>query len=584
MRRRTLLAGSAALACTGLPRPTLGASEALARVLPGDPAWPTDEDWAALGRNVEGRLRRLGRARGDHDQALLANPFYVGDQADLTESAGWLDGWTSAPSAYVLRAGTAEDVAAAVSFARARRLRLVVKGGGHSYVGGSNAPGSLLIWTRDMDQVELHDSFTPVGQTKPEGPAVTVGAGCLWGRVYEAVTTKSGRYVQGGGCMTVGVAGLVQGGGFGSYSKRFGLAAASLLQAEIVTADGRIRTINAVRDPDLFWALKGGGGGTFGVVTKLTLRTHELPATFGAIRWTVRAKSDAAFLRLLDRFLDHCRANLTNPHWGEQVVAKPDNSLAVELNYQGLAEPAVRSAWAALEAFVTASPADYESGRLNVIPITARRYWDPSYFEEVAPAAIRRDDRPAAQPGDFWWSGDGQQASAFVYSIVSAWLPRALLDDGARGRLATAWFAASREWPMALHLNKGLAGADAPTLAASRDTSMNPQVLDAFALAITGGFGPAGQRTLTPAMVQVGRVQARRAAAAIRALKQVAPSAGAYLSECDYFLTNWREAAWGRNWRRLDTIKRRYDPDDLFVVHHGIGSERWNSDGVSRAT
>ncbi len=101
--------------------------------------------------------------------------------------------------------------------------------------------------------------------------------------VYNEVTTASGRYVQGGGCLTVGVAGLVQGGGFGSFSQSYGTAAASLLEAEIVTADGAVRIANACINPDLFWALKGGGGGTFGVVTRLTLRTHELPETMGGV-------------------------------------------------------------------------------------------------------------------------------------------------------------------------------------------------------------------------------------------------------------------------------------------------------------
>ena len=78
---------------------------------------------------------------------------------------------------------------------------------------------------------------------------------------YQAVTTGAGRYVQGGGCTTVGVAGLVQGGGFGSYSKTYGIACAGLLEAEIVTADGKVRIVNAAQEPDLYWALKGGGGG-----------------------------------------------------------------------------------------------------------------------------------------------------------------------------------------------------------------------------------------------------------------------------------------------------------------------------------
>ena len=112
-------------------------------------------------------------------------------------------------------------------------------------------------------------------------PAVTVEAGAMWMDVYDIVTTKGNRYVQGGGCATVGVAGLIQSGGFGSFSKMYGLAAAGLLEAEVVTADGRVRITNVCTDSDLFWALKGGGGCSFAVVTKLTLRTNQLPETFG---------------------------------------------------------------------------------------------------------------------------------------------------------------------------------------------------------------------------------------------------------------------------------------------------------------
>ena len=175
------------------------------------------------------------------------------------------------------------DVAAAVDFARESHLRLVVKGGGHSYQGTSNAPDSLLVWTRAMNKVSTHDAFVGQGCQGKQAPtpAVTVEAGAMWIDVYNAVTTKAGRYVQGGGCASVGVAGLIQSGGFGSMSKGFGTAAAGLLEAEIVTADGVVRMVNACMNPDLFWALKGGGGGSWGVVTKLTLRTHELPQFFG---------------------------------------------------------------------------------------------------------------------------------------------------------------------------------------------------------------------------------------------------------------------------------------------------------------
>jgi FAD/FMN-containing dehydrogenase len=85
-------------------------------------------------------------------------------------------------------------------------------------------------------------------------------SGAMWIDAYNAVTTVAGRYVQGGGCATVGVAGLIQSGGFGSFSKNYGMAAAGLLEAEIVTADGVVQTANACTNPELFWAIKGGGG------------------------------------------------------------------------------------------------------------------------------------------------------------------------------------------------------------------------------------------------------------------------------------------------------------------------------------
>ncbi|HEX2509843.1 MAG TPA: FAD-binding protein, partial [Microvirga sp.] len=93
----------------------------------------------------------------------LKNPYYLGDEVGLTQSLGWVDAWTSRPSVYAVAAQTTDDVVAAVNFAREHNLRLVVKGGGHSYQGTSNAPDSLLIWTRKMNAVTVHDAFIGAG-------------------------------------------------------------------------------------------------------------------------------------------------------------------------------------------------------------------------------------------------------------------------------------------------------------------------------------------------------------------------------------------------------------------------------------
>ena len=569
------LAGAAALP----PAPAWAAD--VGRVRPGQPGWPVEADWSSLGRVVDGRLSPVTLPKLDDPdiRKLLANPFYIADQPGLTESSGWLDAWRSQPSAYVVAAQSATDVAAAVRFARAHNLRLVIKGRGHSYFGASNAPDSLLIWTRHMDDVAVHDAFTPAGSGAAPVPAVSCGGGAMWLHAYNAVTTKGGRYVQGGGCTTVGVAGLVQGGGFGTFSKAFGLASASLLEAEVVTADGKVRVVNHAREPDLFWALKGGGGGTFGVVTRLTLATHALPATFGAVRFDLKARSSEAYRRLLGRFVEACAPNLLNPHWGEEVFVGPDNGLQVRMVTQGLTAAEMRAAWQPLIDFAAANPADYQ-GQDSFFAVTfpARLYWNPV---GKPPGDILRDARAGATPGDFWWSGDAAQVGFFWHAFTSAWLPASLLQPTNQARLVDALFAASRLWSVQLQFSKGLAGADAGVLDAARDTPMNPDVLDAFALALIADAGPSlfiGAQPRVPG----ARARAALVQAAMKALRAATPDTGAYVNECDYFQPDWQRAFWGPHYGRLQRIKRRYDPAGLFTGHHTVGSEAWSADGFTR--
>src|SRR5262249_49542708 len=250
-----------------------------------------------------------------------------------------LGAWDAATSAYAVVGEDAADIQAAVDFARRHRLRLVVKGTGHDYLGRSNAPDSLLVWTHEMRQVSVDDAFVPRGGAAAEAgvPAVSVGAGARWIEAYQEVTVKHGRYVQGGGCTSVGAAGgFMQGGGFGSWSKKYGIAAASMLEAEVVTADGKLLVANACQNQDLFWALRGGGGGTFGVVTKVTLMTHPLPSHFGFVLGTIVARSDAAYRELIGEFLRFYVERLHNESWGEQVQVRADNTLELSMSFAGM--------------------------------------------------------------------------------------------------------------------------------------------------------------------------------------------------------------------------------------------------------
>lgn len=606
MKRRSLLKAMVAAPLFGalvatLPEAVWGKTAALVqtlrRVRPGEAGWPSDAEWETLNQQVGGRLMKLedllAICRADPAGAActdffkqIRNPFYILDHANLTQTSGWVDAWTSKPSVYAVAAKSAADVAAAVNFAREHKLRLVVKGAGHSYQGTSDAPDSLLVWTHQMDAIEMHDAFVPEGcegKLAPQ-PAVSVGAGQIWGRTYDAVTPRGGRYVQGGGCLTVGVAGLVSSGGFGSWSKRYGTAAANLLEAEVVTADGAIRIVNACNDPELFWALKGGGGGSFGVITRVTLRTHDLPETFGAFNITIESNSDAAYRRLLARFVEFARGNLINPHWGEQAHFGGTNHFRVSMMFQGLDKAQAEAVWKPFLEFVQAAPTDYRiSSPLRIFAFPARDMWNPELMRKV-PGAVVADSRPNAPLDNVVWTGDAEQAGQYITSSASAWLPQALLQPDRQKDLVDALFAMTRDYGLSLHFNKGLAGAPQAQLAAARDSATNPQVLDAFALAMTGdSTGPAfpGIPGHEPDLASA-RKDAVACANAMQALYKIAPDAGAYVSESDYFIKDWQRAFWGSNYSRLLAVKQRYDPDGLFTVHHGVGSEPWSADGFTR--
>jgi len=597
MHRRNLLKGVAALPLltlgAALPARSAAVAGPLRRVRPGDPGWPTAADWQKLNDAVGGALlpgqalfsaceRDRGTAACKDALGNIRNPFYIGDQPGGTQLSGWLDAWTPAPSAWVLKARNSADVAAAVNFARERRLRLAVKGGAHSYQGTSNAPDSLLIWTRAMNQVTPHDAFVPAGcagKVQPV-PAVSAGAGAMWIDLYDAVTTRGGRYVQGGGCTSVGVAGLVQSGGFGSFSKSFGSAAAGLLEAEVVTADGRVRTVNACSDPDLYWAIKGGGGGSFGVVTRLTLRTHQLPEYFGAAWGKLQAQSDDAFRQLLAKFLEIYLTSLFNPHWGEQVKIGSDNTFEISMVCQGINAKQATEAWRPFFEWISAGPRDIDIlDRPDAGAKPARHWWDVAGNRSLIP-----DKRAGAAPHHGWWEGDQDQVGAFLHGYDSVWLPVTLLESAQRPRLVEALFAASRRQEVELHFNKGLAGAPPEAIAATLETATNPAVTAAFALAIiANGEGPLYPGMgRTPADAATAHADARAVDQAGAQLRRIVPDAGSYVSESNYFNAAWPQAFWGKNYPRLRTVKEHYDPDGLFFVHHGVGSEDWSADGFTR--
>ena len=519
--------------------------------------------------------------------ANLKDPYYIGDNPGITQTLGWVDGWATKPSVYAVAARNADDIATAVDFARDNNLRLVVKGGGHSYQGTSNAPDSLLIWTRHTHDATIQQDFIPSGCKSAHAPqrAITVGSGTIWLQAYDAVTTKAGAYVQGGGCTTVGVAGLIQSGGFGSFSKHYGMAAAGLLEAEVVTADGKVRIANACTNPDLFWALKGGGGGTFGVVGKLTLRVRDLPELAGGANFTVKASSDDAYRRLIRHFVGFYREALFNDHWGEQAHIFPDNKLEISMVHLGLDTEESRKVWQPFLNWLAQSSGAYTiESEPEIGSMPFRHWWDVDWRKEHHHDVFKADFRPGSAPSNVWWNGDAAQVGWVVWGFESLWMPASLLQDDSQEKLANALFSASRFSKVELHFNKGLAGAPPEAIEAAKDTAMNPTVCGAFALAIVAdGQGPAypGIPNREPDLAK-GRKAADSVHRCMNELRAVASNGGAYVSESNFFESDFEHSYWGDNHARLAEIKKKYDPDGLFFVHNGVGSEQWTDDGFTR--
>lgn len=577
-RRNALLLGAAALFPAVKPLFASSAAETLAA--------SSGPDWASLGRKLGQRLQPVewplrqcieepaSKATETFFEAAQ-NPYFLGDDPGLTQTFGWVDAWFAEPSAYVVRAGSADDVVAAIQFAKKHGIPISVRGGGHSYHGTSNKAGSLLVWTRAMDGIQVHDTFSPTGAPQSEtAPAVSVQAGAIWAQVYEQVAVRAGRYVQGGGCLTVGVAGLVQGGGFGSFSKTFGLAAASLLEAEIVTADGAVRIVNAWQDPDLFFALKGGGGGTFGIVTRMTLATHALPETFGAVFAEVSASSDEAFRDLIGEVMTFYADRLFNPTWGEQLSFRPGNRLLISMVFQGLSQQEAEAVWRPFFTWVSSRPEAYSvASEPVVLAVPARSFWDAEFLRTL-PGIVVTDDSPGATKDRIFWASNREEAGQVIHAYQSAWVPADLLEDARRGDLVDALFAASRHWGISLHTNKGLAGSPAQIRSAALQTAVNPVVVDAFALAICGAEGPPaypGVDGREPDQA-VARMQRKRVDEAMAAFRSRTSARGSYLYESDYFEPEWEAAYWGDNYARLAAAKLKYDPDSLFEVHHGVAT------------
>ncbi|TQS32281.1 hypothetical protein Golomagni_07410, partial [Golovinomyces magnicellulatus] len=202
---------------------------------------------------------------------------------------------------YAVRAANYHDYRATFAFATKWNIRLVIRNTGHDYFGKSTGAGSLALWTHSLTETSVIQNFDSF---KYRGPALKIGAGVQISQAYSDANA-AGLAVAGGACDTVGMAGgFTQGGGLGPLSSYAGLSADQVLEWEVVTADGQHITATPYRHQDLYWALSGGGGGTYAAVFSVTVKAYPTMKVAGAtLGFSNQGIPESAFASVIETFL-----------------------------------------------------------------------------------------------------------------------------------------------------------------------------------------------------------------------------------------------------------------------------------------
>jgi FAD/FMN-containing dehydrogenase len=408
--------------------------------------------------------------------------------------------------AVIVRCRTAADVVAALGFARGAGLEVSVRGGGHNVAGRSVTDGGVMIDLAEMKSISVD----------PERATATAGGGVLWAELNDAAA-EHGLAVTGGAISTTGIAGYTLGGGLGWLMARHGLAADNLLAVELVTADGQVLQVDAESHPDLFWALRGGGG-NFGVATSFTYRLHPLrTVTGGLIAHPFDAAAD--MLRFYRDAVAGCPDDLTV---FAGLVHAPDGS------------------GAKLSAMVVFHAGEPDRAERDLEPFTT---WGSPLMVQVGemPYPAMNTILDAAYPAgllNYWLSS------------FTRGLPDELVD------VAVERFAAVPS-PMSAILLEHFHGA--VTRVGVTDTAV-PHRDEGWNLLLPSVWADPADTDANVAWTRETFAAMRPHFGTGRWLNYLADDQG----------DDAIRAAYGPNYDRLREVKRRYDPDNVFHLNHNI--------------
>ena len=419
--------------------------------------------------------------------------------------------WEGRRPKAVVQALDAADVQAVVRWAARTGTRLAVRSGGHSYGGWSTVQGGVVLDLRRLRRVAR------------DGGTAWIGPGAQLVDVYRALA-RHGATVPAGSCPSVGLGGLMLGGGIGLAGRDLGLTLDSVRALRIVTPDGRLRTVDARRDPDLFWACRGGGG-SFGVVTRAELELHPAPpASWFTCRFPAGG-ADAA-LAAWQAWAPHADPRMTS------VLSLSGGGASAIGQWRGPAGAMAR-----------------ELGPLRRVPGAALSTGTSSYL------ALQRR-----------WAGCSELSTAGCHTRGTApggVLPRSRFAAAsgyvgdplsAAGRAALLGVAAAGPGGLLLDACGGAINRPAKDATAfvHRDALFSVQALVYFSQA----GEPAAQRWLRGARAALARHG----------------NGEAYQNYADPDLARWRQAYYGENHARLKEIKARVDPDRLLAWPQAAGT------------
>ncbi|KAJ7485420.1 FAD-binding domain-containing protein [Mycena latifolia] len=434
-------------------------------------------------------------------------------------------------SPYYIDVHDASDVQAAFKFSKKTGVPLVVKNTGHDYKGRSSAPDSLALWTHNLQSLSYHASFVPAGCPASHAkPGVTMGAGSIITNIIAFAEANNITVVTGSETSVGASGGWVMGGGHGSLSNTLGLGVDRVLEFKIVTPTGSFLTANECQNTDLFWALRGGGGGTFGVVLEST--------TLASPKLTLQV-AFAAFSRT--------------------------NTNATRGFYEVVAENSIRWAEQGFGGFIEPFQALYVTPKLNSTEAAATMQPLFDYVTSLAPNDTGVQILSLEMPsyGAFFQTFIAGSGAPVGENAVAAsrLIPAANFADANRTALVDALMQTLAHVTFDLSL---LVTTPFNVPDDERRTSVTP----AWRTAVWHAVAEGGWDGAEPVADEKAAYSGISGAADF--LRAITPDA-AYQNEADVHEPNHEVSFWGANYPRLLQIKKKYDPDNLLMCWHCVG-------------